>query len=78
MKQKRIKPNIDFSDFFSRVGDCAGEVYFITSAGNRINLKSFMSQIFFQTTFVHNVAAADGHVHCHKPADYALLGDFLE
>lgn len=78
MKQKNLKTDIHLPDFFSRIEDCIGEVYFITREGNCINLKSFMSQIFFQTTFVYNEEAATGHVHCHTPADYALLGDFLE
>ncbi len=78
MKQKNLKPNTYLPDFFSKIEDCIGEVYYITNEGNRINLKSLMSQIFFQTTFVYNEEATDGHVHCHKPADYALLGDFLE
>lgn len=78
MKQKNLKPNTYLPDFFSTIENCIGEVYYITSEGNRINLNSLMSQIFFQTTFIHKTDVSKGHVQCYKIDDYALLCDFLE
>ena len=78
MTQKNLKPNTNLPDFFSKIDDCIGEVYYVTSEGNYINLNSLMSQIFFQTTFVQEKDITVGHIQCFQKDDYALLCDFLE
>lgn len=75
---KKIRQNTYLPDFYSQVHSCKKDVYFITNEGNRINLKSLMSQIFFQTTFIHTQEAAKGFVYCQNQADYELLANYLD
>ena len=63
---KKIRDNTNLPDFYSQIDTCAKDVYFITNEGNRINLKSLMSQIFFQTTFIHTKEAAKGFIYCQN------------
>lgn len=75
---KKIRDNTNLPDFYSQIDTCAKDVYFITNEGNRINLKSLMSQIFFQTTFIHTKEAAKGFIYCQNQSDYELLAQYLD
>ena len=50
---RKMKSNTYLPAFYSQIEACTKDVYFVTNEGNRINLKSMMSQIFFLTTFAH-------------------------
>lgn len=75
---RKIRSNTNLSDFYSQIETCKKDVYFVTEEGNRINLKSLMSQIFFQTTFIHTKEAAKGFIYCQNQSDYDLLSKYLD
>ena len=43
----KLKENIDFIDFIKKIKTCKGDVYFCTLEGDRLNLKSVLSQYIF-------------------------------
>ena len=75
---KKIRDNTNLPDFYSQIEACTKDVYFVTNEGNRINLKSMMSQIFFSTTFAHTQEAAQGYIYCQNQSDYELLANYLD
>jgi len=75
---KKMKRNTYLPDFYDKIETCTKDVYFVTNEGNRINLKSMMSQIFFQTTFIHTKEAAKGFIYCQNQSDYDVLANYLD
>lgn len=75
---KILKPNIDLQDFFLNVNECNDDVYFVTSDGTRINLKSMLSQIIFQVSYFNTGEAYKGHIYCSNQTDYQILDPFFE
>ena len=47
MKPKKFRPNISYQAFFSDVQSCRGTVYFMTDAGDQLNMKTTLSQLLF-------------------------------
>ncbi len=78
MMFRRMKSNTNLPAFYSQIETCTKDVYFITNDGNRINLKSMMSQIFFLTTFAHTKEASKGFIYCQTQSDYDLLANYLD
>ena len=75
---RKIKRNTYLPDFYTQIDTCKKDVYFITNDGNRINLKSMMSQIFFHTTFIHTEEAEHGFIYCQNQSDYDILANYLD
>ena len=75
---RKMKSNTYLPAFYSQVEACTKDVYFVTNEGNRINLKSMMSQIFFLTTFAHTKEASKGFIYCQNQSDYELLANYLD
>lgn len=71
-----IKDNVDLVQLISEIKKCHGEVYLETDEGDRLNLKSTLSQYIFvslgASTFVPT-----GRIVCSDDFDYQRLQDFL-
>ncbi len=78
MTPKKIKSNISFPDFFSKISKCKGEIYFSTEEIDRIDLRSTLSQLIFSTVIAGELKEIDGYIFCTKDCDYSLLKDYLE
>ncbi|MCD8160241.1 MAG: polya polymerase [Clostridiales bacterium] len=74
----KLKSNIDYKKFLASVRRCKGEVYYDTVEGDRLNLKSTLSEYLFATAAITSDIIEDGGVVCQLEEDYALLADFVE
>lgn len=74
----KLKANIDYTAFLFKVRECQGEVSFCTEAGDRLNLKSMLSEYIFLSAAITTALAAHGQLICGDPQDVALLADFVE
>lgn len=74
----KFKSDTDFTGFLRRVKLCAGDVLFATEEGDRLNLKSALSQYIFLSATENPEIPAQGSVFCAVDSDAALLRDYLE
>ena len=74
MKITNIK-NVD--DFFKLVDQCKGTVELVSSEGDRINLKSKLSQYLSMATVFSNGYIKELEVVAHEPEDVKLLMDAM-
>ena len=72
-----IKNDINIVDFLRRVQKCDSEVLFETSEGDRIALKSTLSQYIFCTIASNPELLRKGTVRFEEKEDLSLLEEFL-
>lgn len=72
-----IKANANIVNFLKQVQKCRGEVLFETSEGDRIALKSTLSQYIFCTVASNPELLQSGVIHFEQEEDRLLLADFL-
>ena len=75
MKLKQLKQYIDFIE---AVQACAADVYFCSQEGDRLNLKSTLSQFLFASICGDRDYLRGGTVVCQNSADYDRLSAYLE
>ena len=75
MKLKQLKQYIDFIE---AVQTCAADVYFCSEEGDRLNLKSTLSQFLFASVCGDRDYLRGGTVLCQNSADYDRLAAYLE
>lgn len=71
-----LKPDISLHDFFQAIHACRGEVLFETPEGDRLNLKSALSQFVFTAAVAGQLRALNGRLS-YDQADEMLLAPFL-
>lgn len=74
----KLRPNIDYTAFLLKARECKGNVFFCTDAGDRLNLKSMLSEYVFLTAAVTTALAANGQLLCSELQDEDLLMEFAE
>jgi hypothetical protein len=74
----RLRNNIDYSIFLKEVAQCKGEVYYATTEGDRLNLKSVLSEFVFASYALSNPERLNGYIEFSEKADSTLLALFLE
>lgn len=72
-----IKDNINIINFLKQVQKCCSEVLFETPEGDRIALKSTLSQYIFCTIASNPELLQSGTIRFEKEEDKMLLSDFL-
>ena len=72
----KLKQGIDLSAFLKTVQQCAGEVIFETDEGDRLDLKSTLSQFVFTAAMAARLSSTTGHICC-ETQDLPLLENFL-
>jgi hypothetical protein len=76
MKLQNIK---DVDAFFRTIDMCCGRVELITAEGDRLNLKSKLTQyISLANVFSNEASIPELELTCSEPGDIAILMDFLE
>ena len=75
MKLKQLKQYIDF---FEAAQTCAADVYFCSEEGDRLNLKSTLSQFLFASICADRDYLRGGTVVCQNEVDYDRLSSYLE
>ena len=74
----RLKENADLMRFLEKVKECGHDVYFYTGEGDKLNLKSTLSQFLFSAVAAEDEMLENGKVICDDPEDYPVLAEFLE
>ena len=72
-----INPNINILNFLKQVQKCSAEVLFETSEGDRIALKSTLSQYIFFTIVSNPELLQSGTIRFEQDEDIKLLKNFL-
>lgn len=74
----KLKKEIDYGAFIHAVQNCRGEVFFSTAAGDRLNLKSMLSEFLFVSAAVHSDLLDGGEVLFEEDTDIDCVKKFLE
>ncbi|NBH26773.1 polya polymerase [Lachnospiraceae bacterium] len=72
-----IKANANIVNFLKQVQKCSSEVLFETPEGDRIALKSTLSQYIFCTIASNPDLIQSGTIRFEKEEDRLVLADFL-
>ncbi len=73
----RLKDQTPNAAFLQRVKECKGEVLFLTEEGDKLNLKSALSQFVFAASYLKPEIVRDAVIVCTEEGDYRILADFL-
>ncbi len=65
--------NVDVSEFLSVLDTCEGSVYLVTGEGDKLNLKSRLSQLVGLTKLIEGGKIAEAFILCDNPADESKL-----
>ena len=64
--------------FIACVKTCRADVYYHSTEGDSLNLKSTLSQYIFTAAAAGNSFLPEGRIDCDDERDYAVLADFVE
>ena len=73
----KLKENADLIEFIKTIKKCRQNVFFCTSEGDRLNLKSTLSQYLFSVLTGNRELLQNGKIECQEPSDYQMLEDYL-
>lgn len=73
----KLKEKIDYSAFLRNVQKCSSEVLLVTPEGDRLNLKSTLSQFVFAAALSGSLDLSDAELVLADPEDAALLESFV-
>ena len=74
----KLKASADLSAFLNAIQECYDEVFFITPDGDRLNLKSTLSQYLFAASSGNKALLKDGEIICQAQTDYVRLLNYIE
>lgn len=75
----KLKKNIAAADFLNQVDYCQGDIYYKTSEGDQLNLKSQLSKYLFLVAVNAPDSAnlSEGEIVVNQ-SDYELLKEYLD
>lgn len=73
----KLKENVDLIGFIKAIKKCDQDVFFYTKEGDRLNLKSTLSQYLFSLLIGNKELLRNGKIECEEPSDYQLLETYL-
>lgn len=65
--------DIDVSEFLSVLDTCEGNVYLVTHEGDKLNLRSKLSQLLGLTQLINGGKITEAFILCDNPADESKL-----
>ena len=74
----RLKEGIDVNDFLDAAEKCTGQVFFHTTDGSILNLRSMLSHYVLVSILCNKSVLEDSQVVCTQDDDYQLLQNYLE
>lgn len=74
----KLKLTADIPAFLRYIQSCKGEVRFVTSEGDNLNLKSILSQIIFAAVISGSTWYLDGNVALENTDDYGRLEKYFD
>ena len=69
----KVNIHADYSHFAKDLGQCKGEVYFESTEGDHLNLKSTLSQFLLMSIVLGDIHMLEGEIHCDLKEDYETL-----
>lgn len=73
----KLNPNANIPNFLQAIQDCKGEVCFITSDGDNLNLKSELSKFVFAAIIAGHLKELHGKIQLTDPRDLPILEAYL-
>lgn len=73
----KVQNITDIDKFFKVVDSCKGKVELITGEGDRLNLKSKLSQYVSMANIISNGEIPELELVAHEPEDINRLVDFM-
>lgn len=73
-----LRQDIDYTQFLRQVQRSQGDVWFKTTSGDCLNLKSLLSEYIFASAVTAPELIADGIIDCEDKSDYTFLAEYLE
>ena len=73
----KLKPTANIPSFLRAVQTCKAEVYFTTPEGDKLALKSLLSQFVFASVLISDLQELRGDIELHDPQDAELLAEYL-
>lgn len=74
----RLKEGIDVNDFLAAAEKCTGQVFFHTTDGSILNLRSMLSHYVLVSILCNKSVLEDSQVVCTQDDDYQLMQNYLE
>ncbi len=74
----KLKEGFEMAAFMDVAKNCTGDVFFHSTEGDIINLKSLLSQYVLASIARKPKLLDNAQVVCTKDEDYTRLADFLE
>lgn len=74
----KLKEDVDLILLFKTVQSCYGEVFFCSAEGDKLNLKSTLSQYLFSALINRKDLLATGRIVCDEQGDIPILSEFCE
>lgn len=68
--------DVDVNSFLKVLDECRGRVFLVTDEGDRLNLKSKLSQLVGLTRLIEGGRIAEAFVMCDDPEDESRLFRF--
>lgn len=68
--------NIDFKKFMEAIDQCKGDVFLVTSEGDRLNLKSKLCQVIGLTSLIEGGRISEAKIVCENTEDDSFLFRF--
>lgn len=68
--------DVDVPAFLKILDECKGKVYLVTKEGDRLNLKSKLSQLVGLTKLIAGGKIEDAFITCENPEDESKLFRF--
>lgn len=68
--------DVNVPEFLKVLDECEGNVYLVTNEGDRLNLKSKLSQLVGLTKLIEGGKIAEAYIVCDKPEDESRLFRF--
>lgn len=65
--------DIDVSEFLNVLDTCKGNVFLITHEGDKLNLRSKLSQLVGLTKLIEGGKISEAFVLCDNPSDESML-----
>lgn len=74
----KLREDTDLIGFIKTIKKCRQDVFFCTAEGNRLNLKSTLTQYLFSTLSSNGEFLQSGNIECGEPSDYRMLETYLQ
>lgn len=73
----KLNPNANIPHFLQAVESCNNDVYFTTADGDKLNLKSSLSQFVFAAVIAGQLKELKGNIELKDRRDMFALKEYL-